>query len=159
MEHNRRGGVDLPESLARMPISRLLIPAVVFLITLAVVGPALSCGFVDLDDARLITDNPSFRGLSWDHLRWMFSATLMGHWQPLTWLSYAIDYSIAGIDPWQFHFTNIVLQAADAALLYMVIVRLVRAACGERVSEGTPLRLAAATGALLWSVHPLRLTP
>ena len=104
---------------------RWVVPAAVFLLTLIVFWPSTSCGFVDLDDQILITDNPAFRGLSPSHLRWMFGATLMGHWQPLTWVSYGIDYTLAGLDASQFHLTNILLHSTNAALFSLLCLRLI----------------------------------
>lgn len=158
MKHNREHEAALlqPGSADRHRHARWLIPALVFVVTCVLFAPSLSCGFVDLDDARLITENQAFRGLSWGHLRWMFGATDMGHWQPLTWLSYAIDYTIAGIDPRQFHLTNVLLHAANAALLYRVVLVLIGAALRQRNIGDLALRAGAAAGALLWSFHPLR---
>jgi protein O-mannosyl-transferase len=130
------------------------LPVALFALTLIAFARSLGYGFVDFDDTKLITTNPDFRGLSPPHLKWMFGATLMGHWQPLTWVSYGIDYVIAGLDPWQYHFTNLLLHAANAVLLHWLIVRLMRAAMPGR--DGPGLLVAAAAGSLLWAIHPLR---
>ncbi len=159
MQHNhaRRDRLPGQASTPAVPAAlRLLIPAAIFLVTLLVFWPSVSCGFVDLDDAKLITENPDFRGLSLSHVRWMFGSTVMGHWQPLTWVSYGIDYTLAGLDPSQFHRTSILLHSANAALLYLVIARLVRLALPSLGAPSTSSRIAAAAGALLWSLHPLR---
>ena len=133
---------------------RPLIPVVLAIVTFLAFLPSLWCGFANLDDGKLIAENPAFRGLSWEHLRWMAGATLLGHWHPLTWLSFAIDYQLAGLKPYQYHLTNVLFHAANAPLLYAVILRLLRATRG--LERGTASRLAAAAGTLLWSVHPLR---
>ena len=37
-----------------------------------------------------------FRGFGASHLRWMLTATALGHWSPLAWLSFALDHAVAG---------------------------------------------------------------
>lgn len=117
--------------------------------------PSLGNDFVDWDDEANLTANPHYRGLGWAQLRWMFtSAHMLGHWIPLTWLSFAIDYVLWGMEPVGYHLTNMVLHAANAALLTLVALRLLRLAMpGLRETHA---RLGAAAGALFWAVHPLR---
>lgn len=130
------------------------LPIGLFIVTFIAFARSLGYGFVDFDDTKLITSNPDFRGLSPSHIKWMFQATVLGHWQPLTWVSYGLDYVIAGLDPFQYHLTNLLLHAANAVLLYWLIVRLIRAAMPDR--DGPAMLIAAAVGSLLWAIHPLR---
>jgi tetratricopeptide (TPR) repeat protein len=120
-------------------------------------GPALNAGFVNWDDPALITDNPHFRGLSPEHLRWMFSTPLLGHYQPLTWVSYALDYLAWGMNPRGYHLTNIVIHAANAVLVFALVRRLMRCAGAWRGGVGIDGSLwPALIAAALWAVHPLR---
>ena len=130
-----------------------LIPVGLALVTFLVFSAALDNQFVDWDDSVLFTKNESFRGLGWAQLRWMTTTILMGHYVPVTWLSLGLDYVLWGMDPAGYHFTNVVMHAANAALFYLVALRLLRAS----TSFGTPaLTLAAAASALFFAVHPLR---
>jgi Flp pilus assembly protein TadD len=131
----------------------VLVPAVIGLLTLVVFAPALDNGFVDWDDSVLIVKNEAYRGLGWPQLRWMFSTILMGHYVPVTWLTLGADYVLWGMDPVGYHFTNLLLHAANAVLWYFVALRLLRAATA--FTEPT-LRLAAAASALFFAWHPLR---
>ena len=64
-------------------------------------GGALQCQLVNWDDEPLLLHNDKYRALAWDNLRWMFTTPLGGHYQPLTWLSYALDVKLwGGISPW-----------------------------------------------------------
>ncbi|HXF83515.1 MAG TPA: hypothetical protein VNN19_12265, partial [bacterium] len=54
--------------------------------------PALDGPFLDWDDRANIVENPHLRALGPAELRWMLTATLLGQWIPLTWLSLALDY-------------------------------------------------------------------
>jgi hypothetical protein len=124
------------------------------LVTFLVFSGSLRAGLVDLDDFPLLRDNPAYRGLSPEHLKWMFTTTLMGHYQPLTWVSFAIDHAIAGTDWRWYHFTNVLIHSVNAALVFVLCVRLVAIARKERLRW--PELAACAAAALTWSVHPLR---
>ena len=58
------------------------------LLTFAVFSPALWNEFVHWDDQVNFIKNRGYRGLGLDQLRWMFSTILMGHWIPVTWLTF-----------------------------------------------------------------------
>ena len=74
----------------------------------------------------------------------MFTTTLAGHWIPLTWISFGLDYRLWGMNPLGYHLTNVLLHAAAAAAFYLVALRLVREARGGRVARGRVGALAAA---------------
>src|SRR5258708_40156576 len=99
------------------PVARWIAPLVCALLAFAALSPALRAGFVDIDDSQLLLDNEHFRGLDSEHLHWMLTTHRMGHWQPLTWLSYAIDWKLHGLNPFWFHLSNLLLHALDAALV------------------------------------------
>lgn len=143
-----------------LPASRLtLILGAVVLIAAAVpFAPALSAGFVDFDDTDIIVTPTGYRGFSPENIRWMFTTTHMGHYQPLTWLSYAFDYSIRGLDPAGFHGTNILIHACNALLVYLLARRLFAAGFAGSGSMIPPrsLEVGAAAAALLFAIHPLR---
>jgi tetratricopeptide (TPR) repeat protein len=115
--------------------------------------PALQNQFVDWDDDVTLVDNPEFRGLRWTNLRWMFTTTLMGHWIPLTWITFAVDYLVWGMNPLGYHLTSLLLHAAAAVAFYLVALRLLRASMAP--GEGA-LRLGALAAALCFAIHPLR---
>jgi len=128
--------------------------ALVVLVTLATFVPALSNAFVNWDDTLNFLANPSYRGLGWPNLKWMFTAVHSGHYIPITWLTLGLDYLLWGMDPWGYHLTSVVLHAVNALFFYLVARRLLRAALGWQPSAG--LTCGAATTALLFAVHPLR---
>lgn len=120
---------------------------------MVVFWPTLGNQLVDWDDDRNLSNNPDFRGLGWQHLRWMVTNTLMGHWIPLTWITFGADYLLWGMNPFGYHLTNLLLHAASAATFYFVALRLLRAASGP----GSSMRsLGALAAALFFAIHPLR---
>lgn len=134
---------------SRPPIRLALVVA---LVTAAASAPTLQNGFVDLDDQTNLIDNPHFRGLGAANVRWMATTFQLGHWQPLSWLSLALDHAVWGMWPTGYHLTSVLLHAANAALLFILARRLLAWAAfpAERIDA------AAALGALFWAVHPLR---
>ena len=61
-----------------------------------------------------------FRGLWPENLRWMFSTMMLGNYQPLTWLPYAVDYSVWGMNPFGYRLTNVLLRPANAVLVFVL---------------------------------------
>lgn len=143
------------------------LPILVFIASFAAYGPALTAEFVNWDDDKNITENYSFRGLSGKHLGWMFTTGKMGHYQPLSWLTFGIDTKLWGLtgpkypEASRFHLTNVLLHACGALAFYLLALRLLSIAApppdGVGSSDGR-LRtaLAAAAAALLFGIHPLR---
>jgi tetratricopeptide (TPR) repeat protein len=129
----------------------------VALVTFAVFFPALRNEFVNWDDYELLVDNPRYRGLGWEQVRWMFSTFHNGHYQPLSWMTFALDYLIWGMEPFGYHLTNLVLHAANTALFYFLALRLLSLALSRPPSASDlGLRTAAGFAALFFSIHPLR---
>lgn len=116
---------------------------------------AVGHGFVEWDDYTNLVENESYRGFSPEHLAWMFSNFTLGVYQPLPWLTYALDHALWGMDPMGYHLTNVLLHGAAAAALFAAL----RAALARREEFASRPLLhvgIAAGGALLWAVHPLR---
>ena len=143
----------LPRSLSARLLRPWMIPLALAVITFLVFLPGLWNGFVEWDDQVNLYENPDYRGLTWPQIRWMFSSVLMGHWIPLTWLTFGLDYVVWEMKPFGYHLTSLLIFAANAPAFYFVALRLLRHATsfGERV-----LRLSAVTATLCFTLHPLR---
>jgi len=128
-------------------------PTLVGLATFFVFLPALGNQFVNWDDEVNLVSNLQFRGLGWHELGWMFGNTLGGHYIPVTWLSFGLDYVLWGRHPAASHATSVVLHTATAILFYFVARRLLHAVIR---TDGRSITLGAAVAALLFSLHPLR---
>ncbi len=107
--------------------------------------PALGNTWVNWDDPIYLLENPWYRGFGLENLRWMFTAQLSSHYQPMVWLTYALDYTLWGMNPLGYHLTTILLHSLNAALVFFLAARLL---------NGGPA--AAAFAALVFAVHPLR---
>lgn len=114
-------------------------------VTLTVFWPATRGAFVNFDDGAFVAQNPHvLTGLSAENVRWAFTAVHESWWLPVLWLSYMLDAEFFGAGPFGFHFTNILLHAANTLLLFWVLWRLTGA-------RGRSLLVAA-----LFALHPLR---
>lgn len=142
----------LPGSLSTR-LRPWMIPLTLAVVTFLVFLPALWNGFVEWDDQVNLYENPDYRGLTWPQIRWMFSNVLMGHWIPLTWLTFGLDYVFWEMKPFGYHLTSLLIFAANAPAFYFVALRLIRRATS--FGEGV-LRLSAVTATLFFALHPLR---
>ncbi len=127
------------------------------LLALAAILPFLPClnaPFLEWDDLYNLTQNPHWRGFSGDNVRWMLSTMDGGPYQPLAWLSFALDFTLWGADPAALRATSFALHGLSAVLLFLIVEELLREASPGGVRRET---LAPALFAsLLWAVHPLR---
>jgi len=140
------------EGVTSMP-SRGLALAVAVL-TFLVFVPVLDGGFLNWDDDRSLLTNDGFRGVGGAQLRWMFTTTLLGHYAPLTWLSFGVTYTIAGMAPAAYHFGNLALHALNAMLVYLLAERLLGLAWPTAAAMA--LRAGALVAAMAFGIHPLR---
>jgi len=148
-----------PSVPAKKPEMRLdyWVALFIAIVTLAVFFPALRNEFVGWDDFELLVENLNYRGLGWDQLRWMFTTFHTGHYQPLSWMTFGLDYLLWGMNPFGYHLTNLVLHVANAVLFYFLVLRLLSLALSAPVTPTDyGLRVAAGFAALFFAIHPLR---
>jgi protein O-mannosyl-transferase len=132
-------------------------PLVAVVVTALAFWPVVTFSFVNWDDDKLLLANPFFRGLAWQNLRWMLTSFRTGPYQPLSWLSYALDFTLWGMDPRGYHLTNLILHAVNAGLMAALSLRLLRKALPSESGRSQAAVLAAALiSALVFATHPLR---
>ncbi len=125
-------------------------------LTVAAFIPAIRANLLQWDDIPNLVDNRAYRGFSADTLKWAFTTTHLGPYQPLSWLSYTLDHAIWDGDPRGFYITNVVLQAVGASLLAALAWRLLPAGAPALAKRPGLRGALAAFAALVWSVHPQR---
>ncbi|MFT5126627.1 MAG: tetratricopeptide (TPR) repeat protein [Rhodothermales bacterium] len=127
--------------------------AIIAILTAVAFAPGLNNGFV-YDDVGNFTQNPHYRGLGWANIKWAFTTFYTGPYQPLSWLSLGLDYTIWGMDPFGYHVGNLIFHVANGIVFYLLIhLILTRFGPEERATD---IRLACLIGALLFAIHPLR---
>ncbi len=126
--------------------------AVLALAVTAFVGVAAN-DLLNWDDQAALVDNPALDrpGV----VGWAFSTTHMSHYQPLSWLAWALARRSFGTTPAVHHVLSLALHLANAALLFILAMRL---GSLTGLAPG-PRRVAALTAASFFAVHPLRVEP
>jgi len=130
--------------------------ALVALVVVAVFSPALQNDFVTWDDDRNFVNNAQYRGLGSAQLQWMWTTSHMGHYIPLTWMTFGLDYVLWGMEPTGYHLTNVLIHAANAVLAFFLILRLLSLSLPTAARNARALAVSATVGALVFAVHPLR---
>jgi len=78
--------------------------------------------FINYDDDRYVSDNAHVKdGFSWESIKWAFTSYDESNWHPLTWLSHMLDCQLFHLNPAGHHYTNALLHALNAALLFWVL--------------------------------------
>jgi protein O-mannosyl-transferase len=113
-------------------------------LTLLAYAPIWRNDFFYLDDDYDIVSNPPIaKGLSPETIRWAWTTTHHGYWNPLTWMSLLGDVSLFGFHAWGMHLTNLLLHIATSVGLFLVFAWM------------TDEFRASALLAGLFAVHPL----
>lgn len=111
--------------------------ALVVAATVALYWPSLSAGFVG-DDFMILH---RLRGIHGADVLRFFRTEFFEYYRPLGFLSHAVDWSIGGTNPLQFHLTNLALHTISAVLVLLI---------GRALSPQSPAGLIAA---LLFAIH------
>lgn len=84
----------------------------------------------------------------------MATSVVLGHWMPLTWLSFGLDYVVWGLRPFGYHLTSVLVHVANAALVCHLAARLLARAAPAAPAGAAAL--GAVGAALAFAIHPLR---
>jgi protein O-mannosyl-transferase len=95
------------------------------------------------DDPGYVRDNALIKDLSAEGIKNIFSTPIMGNYHPLTILSYALEYSYAGLTPWLYHLDSVLLHIVVTVLVYCFVQLL------------TKRPVVAGITALLFGLHPM----
>jgi len=142
----------------------LLVLALVAAIGAAYAG-SLGHGFV-FDDVKLVEQNPAIRDLR--NVPEILAATFTYRpvaarefwidvgYRPVRMLSYALDHAIyGGLKAWGFRLTNLLLHALNAALVLVLIRRLLRLV-PNTIQTGSDISFAPFCAAFFFALHPLQ---
>jgi Flp pilus assembly protein TadD len=121
--------------------------AVLALVTAGAFSPILRNEFVNWDDPTVLLQNPHLSGSN--VIGWAFSTTLIGHYQPLSWLVWSGVASWSGLSASAFHALSLATHIANGALVYLLVRRLLRETTLESRS-----RMAAMVAGAVFLLHP-----
>ncbi len=123
----------------RLWLSTIGVAALIVLATVVVYAPALH-GELIWDDIQYVRDNPELRSLGGLWNIW-FAPMATPQYDPLAFSSFWVEYHLWGLDTLGYHIDNVILHAANALLLWAVLVEL-----------GIP---GGALAAAVFAVHPV----
>jgi tetratricopeptide (TPR) repeat protein len=115
----------------------------VLLTTILVHSNSLNNGFVNWDDDKYVYSNKDIRQLDGPSIFRFFTTYYLRMYQPITMISYAVDYKMGGLNALVYHRTNYILHLLNALLVFYAILLL------------TKQTAIAAISALLFGIHPL----
>ncbi len=120
-------------------------PLLALSLVAAVFAPSVGFGFVNWDDELHVLRNPSVLGHG--TLTDLLLTPQLGYPIPLTVLLWKLEAMIAGLAPWLFHLTNVLLHLSSCVLVF-------------RLARLLGLKGAGATVALLlFGLHPVAAEP
>ena len=94
--------------------------------TLLLYLPALSNGFVNWDDGDYSYNQPLIRHLDAENLRRIWTEPIAANYHPLTMMSLAINYAVAGDSPFGYHLVNVLLHVLNVLLVFVFCYQLTR---------------------------------
>lgn len=149
MRHHQAGSlehqpVDVTRRILRA-VTGTLLPVGLLLILVAVVyAPTLRFDFVNWDDPWYVENNELIKGWSFSNLYAIATESVARNYAPLTIFSFLLDHTFWGPRAGGYHFTNVLLHAANTVLVFLLMRQLSRHAL---VAWGT---------AAIFAVHPLQ---
>ena len=116
----------MPESAKKSLV--ILVYLALALSTIAVYWQVRNFDFVNYDDNVYVTKNLNIQtGITLQSVKWAFTTGYFGNWNPLTWLSYILDWQLFGSNPAGFHLTNLFFHIANTLLLFFVLKQMTKA--------------------------------
>jgi protein O-mannosyl-transferase len=149
---------SLPDALHRLA-RRSWLGVMVVLVSAVTFLPVVANGWVDRDDPQNFLENRDFRGVGPAQIRWAFTSFQLGVYQPVAWMLLGAEYQLFGLAPWGYHLTSLVMHCANVIVLMILsaeVLKRCRVADGRLALDDRSRNLGAATVALLFAVHPLR---
>lgn len=123
------------------------------LFVIAIYGKTINFDFVNIDDGKLIYENPVVTNSSVSYSEAFTKNLFDVHYKPLVFLSWKAEHDIFGANAWHFHLFNWLLHLVNTILLFFIGIKLF-----ERLfNNKTQLLFSAFLLALLFTINPLRI--
>ena len=125
--------------------SPLMYLAVIFLVTFGIYWNSLQGGFI-WDDRGLIIEHADYLN-DWKNLFTVFTQPFFGDtpfYRPLLIGSFIADYQLWGLHPFGYHFSNVLLHALNACMVYLLAFSLFKE------------RTVAFIAGVLFATHPIQ---
>jgi hypothetical protein len=116
---------------------------IILLLTGIIYKSSLTGEFLSYDDTENVVNNPLIKSLTLNTLPQFFHSEKLYMYTPITFLSYALDYKIGGMDPYWFRLTNLLLNLLNIVFTFILALKLLNN------------RVLAFFVAFLFAVHPI----
>ncbi|MEE8573791.1 MAG: hypothetical protein V3T30_00115, partial [Thermodesulfobacteriota bacterium] len=157
---------ELPSS--RQATYRVVPLLIIILLSIVIYLSSLPNDFLH-DDVDQIVKNPWIKDFGnipdvlfssvWSFLK---EKVTSNYYRPMMHFIYMVDYKLFGFEPWGYHLTSMIINAANACMVFFVTLFLLAGrAAGGGLSKGasgglgSPLTLAALSAAVLFTTHPV----
>lgn len=87
-------------------------------------GKVVHFEFLNFDDPDYVMLNPMIRDLSFSNFIKIFTTPVIGMYNPITFLVYAIEYELFGLNPKYFHLFNLIFHLFASVVLYVFSKRI-----------------------------------
>ena len=123
-------------------------PLLLVLLAYVIIGvfyPTITANFVNLDDNVMVLGNDYIKSFSLDNLKEIFTTPYYKLYHPLVTLSFAFEYFFCKLDPFLYHFDNLLLHILNTLLVFFII---------RRFSKSFVISYLTA---LIFAVHPVHI--
>ena len=117
---------DAEEKKKKKPLKDKVLLVILVLVTFITFSPSLKNNFVNWDDDKLVYQNPDILNLNAASVKTYFTSYYANMYQPATTLSFALDNTFFGLNPYYFHLINILLHIINVVLVFYLIFSLTR---------------------------------
>ncbi|MGB1205691.1 MAG: tetratricopeptide repeat protein [Chitinophagales bacterium] len=116
----------------------------ILLLTFVAFWPSLQNGFTNWDDTYYVTQNTLIKSLSFEHLKGIFTTSERSLYHPFTMLSFALNYQMDELNPFTYHFTNLLFHLLNTFLAFYFAYLI----SGKQTTIGL-------ITAVLFGIHPM----
>lgn len=136
------------------PIHQNIYIIILSVLVIAIYGKTTNFDFVNIDDAKLIFENPIVTNSSIPYSE-SFSKNIFDvHYKPLVFILWKAEYNLFGGSPGHFHIINWLFHLANTLLLFFIGIKLFDRLYNNNKSL---LLFSAFLLALLFTINPLRI--
>jgi len=125
-------------------LKQIIAVCLILVITFVAFFPSLRNDFVNYDDIIYVASNPVVQSLTLENFHNVFTSFFLGHYQPLTILSFLFEYHLFKLNPFGYHLTNLILHLFNCLLVFWLVYILSRKISVSCIT------------AILFGIHPLQ---
>jgi len=127
----------------KMNFKIILLISLILIVTFAAFYPCLNNRFGGWDDDLYITENIVIQDFSLSNVKKIFTSYFVSNYQPLTMLTYLIEYRLLKLDPRGYHLTNLILHLINCLAVFWLIYLLTQKISISSITT------------LLFGIHPM----